>query len=213
MSLTISSANLCEHIYASISQVCKPAQRRSAASHPMDAMCLHVELYEKAEHSGGFNLDASPDSEELRLQFTKDAASGVNTAILCLGGERGAFLSHTRSKLRLHRDLPTFDEMWRIIPVPEECTFAIMCLGQEEGFYLVHWDGEVYLTPNAWNLGPLQWHIETQDDGYKIFCFSEDSLKYLSHANRRLFLQRAYRGAGELWQFSTEEVAESDAKC
>ena len=54
-------------------------------------MCLVVELHQKAEDSGGFDLDASPDSEELDVQFSEDAPSGVVTALLCLGGKRGLF--------------------------------------------------------------------------------------------------------------------------
>ena len=109
--MRISTGSQLEHLYASISQVCRPAQEKPTASHPFDAMCLVVELHQKTEDSGGFVLDASPDSEELDLQFSEDAASGVVTALLCLSGERGAFLSHASSSLRLQTRLQAAVEM------------------------------------------------------------------------------------------------------
>ena len=63
--------------------------KKSPRQATFDAMCLVVELHQKAEDSGGFDLDASPDSEELDLQFTEDAPSKVVTALLCLGGDTG----------------------------------------------------------------------------------------------------------------------------
>ena len=92
--------------------------------------------------SGGFDQNASPDLKELDVQFSEDATSGVVTSLLCLGGERGAFLSHASSSLRLLLGLHSAGEMWPIIPDPQDCTFAIMCLGQEEGLfraYLMVW--------------------------------------------------------------------------
>ena len=83
-----------------------------------------------------FDRNASPDLKELDVQFSEDATSGVVTSLLCLGGERGAFLSHASSSLRLLPGLHTAGEMWRIIPDPQDCTSAIMCLGQEEGLFL-----------------------------------------------------------------------------
>ena len=168
MSLRNSTAKQLGHLYASISQVCRPAQKKVPATHPSDAMCLVEELHQKAEDSGGFDLDASPDFEELDLQFSEDAASAVVAALQCLGGERGTVLSHAGSSLRLKSGLHTDGETWLIMPVPEDCTFAIMCLGQEMGLFLAHWDGEVYLTPNSCELSPLQWYVEKQWDGYKI---------------------------------------------
>ena len=204
MSLRNSTAKQLGHLYASISQVCRPAQQKAPATHPSDAMCLVEELHQKAEDSGGFDLDASPDFEELDLQFSEDAASAVVAALQCLGGERGTVLSHAGSSLRLKSGLHTDGETWLIMPVPEDCTFAIMCLGQEKGLFLAHFDGEVYLTPNSCELSPLQWYVEKQWDGYKISCYSKRSWMYLSHACGRVFLQRAFLGAGELWQFWTE---------
>ena len=90
------------------------------------------------------------------------------------------------------------------MPVPEDCTFAIMCLGQEMGLFFAHWDGEVYLTPNSCELSPLQWYVEKQWDGYTISCYSKRSWMYLSHACGKVFLQKAFLGAGALWQFWTE---------
>ena len=153
-------------------------------------MCLVEKFYEKAEDSGGFDLDASPDIEELDLQVSEDAASAVVAALHCLGGEQGAFLSHASSSLRLQSELH-----------PE---FAIMCLGQERGLFLAHYDGEVYLTPNSCDLSPLRWYVQKQWDGYTISCYSKWSWMYLSHACGRVFLQKAFLGAGELWQFWTE---------
>ena len=142
MSLRISTATQLEHHYASISQVCRPAQEKPTPSDPSGAMHLVVELHQRAEDSGGFDYNASPDSKELDVQFSEDATSGVVTALLCLGGERGAFLSHASSSLRLLLGLHSAGEMWPIIPDPQDCTFAIMCLGQEEGLfraYLMVW--------------------------------------------------------------------------
>ena len=101
-------------------------------------MCLVEKLHPKAEDSGGFDLEASPDTEELDLQVSEDAASAVVAALHCLGGERGAFLSHASSSLRQQPGLHTAGEMWRIISDPQDCTFAIMCLGQEEGLFRAH---------------------------------------------------------------------------
>ena len=178
--------------------------RKAHGKATFDAMCLVVEVHQQAEDSGGYDLDASPDSEELDLQISEDVPSGVVTALLCLGGERGACLSHANSTLRLQSGLQGAGEAWRIIPAPKECTFAITCLGQEEGLFLAHFDGEVYLTPNSWNLSSLQWYVEKYLDGYRISCYSRGSWMYLSHACGRVFLQRAFLGAGELWQFLTE---------
>ena len=110
------------------------------------------EAHQKVEDSGGFDLDASPDTEELDLQVCEDAASAVVVALHCLGGERGDFLSHASSSLRLQSELHPDGETWLIMPVPGDCTFAIMCLGQERGLFLAHYDGEVYLTPHACDL-------------------------------------------------------------
>ena len=106
-------------------------------------MCLVEKLHQTDEDSCCFDLDASPDSEELDLQVSEDAASAVVAALHCLGGERGAFLSHASSSLRLQSELHPAGETWLIMPVPEDCTFAIMCLGQEMGLCFAHWDGEV----------------------------------------------------------------------
>ena len=78
--------SLCEHLAGM-----QASSRKAPATHPSDAMCLVEELHQKAEDSGGFDLDASPDSEELDLQVSEDAASVVVAALHCLGGERGAF--------------------------------------------------------------------------------------------------------------------------
>ena len=42
-----------------------------------------------AEYSGGFDLDASPNSEGLQLRLPQDAPSKVVTALLCPGGDTG----------------------------------------------------------------------------------------------------------------------------
>ena len=136
--------------------------------------------------------------------MSDDATSAVVVALQCLGGERGDFLSHASSSLRLKSELHPASEAWLIMPVPEDCTFAIMCLGQEKGLFLAHFDGEVYLTPNSCELSPLQWYVEKQWDGYTISCYSKRSWMYLSHACGNEFLQKAFLGAGELWQFWTE---------
>ena len=68
--------------------------KKSRRQSTFDAMCLVVELHQEAEDSGGFDRDVSPDSEELDLQFSEDAPSEVVRALVCLGGEHGAFLSH-----------------------------------------------------------------------------------------------------------------------
>ena len=167
-------------------------------------MCLVEKLHQKAEDSGGFDLDASPDTEELDHQVSEDAASGVVAALHCLGGERGAFLSHASSSLRLQFGVPSDGETWLVMPVPEDCTFAIMCLGQEGGLFLAHYAGQVYLTPNSCDLSSLRWYVQKQCDGYTISCYSKWSWMYLSHACGRVFLQKAFLGAGELWQFWTE---------
>ena len=60
-------------------------------------MCLVENLHQKAEDLGGFDLDAFPDTEELDFQDSEDVASNVVAALHCLGGERGAFLSHASS--------------------------------------------------------------------------------------------------------------------
>ena len=70
-------------------------------------MCLVEKLHQKAEDSDGFDLDASQDTEELDLQVSEDVSSNVVAALQCLGGERGAFLSHASSSLRLQFGVPT----------------------------------------------------------------------------------------------------------
>ena len=176
-------------------------------------MCLLEKLYQKAEDSGFFDLDASLDTEELDLQVSEDAVSAVVAVLHCVGGERGAFLSHATSSLRLQSELHPDGETWAIMPVPEDCTFAIMCCGQTRGLFLAHYQGEVYLTPNLCDLSPLSWYVQKQWGGYTISCYSNCSWMYLSHACGRVFLQKAFLGAGELWQLWTEQVARSDIKC
>ena len=63
MSLRISTKKQLEHLCASISQVCRPAQKNAPDAHPSDAMCLVEDLQQKAEDCGGFDLDASPEIE------------------------------------------------------------------------------------------------------------------------------------------------------
>ena len=164
-------------------------------------MCLSVELHQKAEDSGGFDQDVSPDSEELDLEFSEDTPSGVVRALVCLGGEHGAFLSHAGWSLTTRSGLQGADDVWHIIPALQNCTFTITCLDRGVKLYLAHYDGEVYLTPSAGNLSDLQWYVEKQSDGYTICCYSRGSRMYLSHSFGRVFLQWAYRGAGELWKF------------
>ena len=166
-------------------------------------MCLAEKFPQEGEDSGGFEQDAFSDLEELDFQVSDDAASSVVAALHCLGGERGAFLSHASSSLRLQSELHPDGATWLIMPIPEDCTFAIMCLGHERGLFLAHYDGEVYLTPNACDLCPLRWYVQKQWDGYTISCYSKWSWKYLSHAHAWVFLQKGFRGAGELWQFWT----------
>ena len=78
---------------------------KAHTSHPFDALCLLVEIHQKAEDSDGFDLDASPDCGKLNLQFSEDAASSVVAALLCLSGERGTFESHASSSLQLQTRL------------------------------------------------------------------------------------------------------------
>ena len=160
-------------------------------------MCLVENLHQKAEDLGGFDLDAFPDTEELDFQDSEDVALNVVVALHCLGGERGDFLSHASSSLRLQSELHPNGETWPIMPVPEDCTFAIMCLGQERGLFLAHFDGEVYLTPNSCELSPLQWYVEKQWDGYTISCYSKRSWMYLSHACGRVFFAN---GLSRIWR-------------
>ena len=54
-------------------------------------MSLVLKLHQKVEDSGGFVLDASPDTEELDLQVREDAPSGVVAALHCLGGQEELF--------------------------------------------------------------------------------------------------------------------------
>ena len=143
-------------------------------------MCLAEKFPQEGEDSGGFEQDAFSDLEELDFQVSEDAASSVVAALHCLGRERGAFLGHASSSLRLQ--------------------FAIMCIGHESGLCLAHYDGEVYLTPNACDLCPLRWYVQKQWDGYTISCYSKWSWQYLSHAHASLFLQKGFKGAGDLWQ-------------
>ena len=185
------------------SLICRPAQEMPQTL-TLRRNESRSEAHQKVEDSGGFDLDASPDTEELDLQVCEDAASAVVAALHCLGGERGDFLSHASSSLRLQSELHPDGETWLIMPVPGDCTFAIMCLGQERGLFLAHYDGEVYLTPHACDLCPLRWYVQKQWDGYTISCYSKWSWMYLSHACGRVFLQKAFLGAGELWQFWTE---------
>ena len=91
-----------------------------------------VEHHQKAEVSGGFDQNASRDSKKLDVQFSEDAKSKVDTALLCLGGERGALLSHASSSLRLQPGRHTAGEMWRLSSDPQDCTFTIMCFGQKK---------------------------------------------------------------------------------
>ena len=63
--------------------------KKSPRQATFDAMCLVVELHQKAEHSGGLDLDASPNSEGLQLHLPEDAPSKVVTALLCPGGDTG----------------------------------------------------------------------------------------------------------------------------
>ena len=198
MSLRISTAAQLKHHHASILQVCRPAQEMPTPSDPSGAMHFVVEHHQKAEVSGGFDQNASRDSKKLDVQFSEDAKSEVDTALLCLGGERGALLSHASSSLRLQPGRHTAGEMWRIIPDPQDCTFTIMCLGQEEGLFLAHFHGEVYLTPNSCERSSLQWHVEKHQDDYKVACYSKSSWMNLSHACGKVFLQWAFLGAGEL---------------
>ena len=149
------------------------------------------EAHQKVEDSGGFDLDASPDTEELDLQVREDAASGVVAALHCLGGEGRAFLSHASSSLRLQFGVPSDGETWLVMPVPEDCTFAIMCLGQERGLFLAHHDGELYLTSNSCDLSPLRWYGLKQWDGFTISCYSKWSWLYLSRARGRVFCRRS----------------------
>ena len=51
--------------------------KKSPPQSTFDAMCLSVELHQKAEDSGGFDRDVSPESEELDLQFNEDTPSRV----------------------------------------------------------------------------------------------------------------------------------------
>ena len=146
-------------------------------------------------------LDASADFEVLDLQFTENTPSGVVTAHLCLGGEHQSFLSDANSRLRLQSALQGAGDMWRIIPVDQTCTFLIMCPGKEVELFLAHFDGEVYLTPNEWKLSSLQWYVEKHKNGYTICCYSKGSWMYLSHACGSVFLQWAFLGVGEQWQF------------
>ena len=163
-----------------------------------------VEVHPHSEDSGGYDLDSAPVPEELDFLISEDVPSGVVAALLCLGGERGCCLSHARSTLWLQLGVRGAGEVWRIIPSPQECSFRIMCLGQEEGLFLGHDDGQVYLKSNSCNLCSLQWYVEKHLDGYRISCYSKGSWMYLSHACGRVFLQTAYLGSGELWQFLTE---------
>ena len=167
-------------------------------------MCLVEKLHQKAEDSGGFDQDAFSDIEELDFQVSDDAASAVVAALHCLGGERGAFLSHASSSLRLQSELHPDGATWLIMPIPEDCTFAIMCLGQERGLFLAHYDGELYLTSNSCDFSPLRWYVQEHWDGYTISCYSKWSWMCLSHAHAWVFLQKGFGGAGELWQFWTK---------
>ena len=118
-------------------------------------MCVVAKLYQQAEDSRSFDLDAFPHSEELDLHMSDDATSVVLVALQCLGGETGDFLSHASSSLRFKLELHPASEAWLIMPLPEDCTFAIICLGQDKGLFLAHWDRQVYLTPNSCELSPL----------------------------------------------------------
>ena len=178
--------------------------RKAHGKARFDAMCLVVEFLQQAENSGGYDLAASPDPEELDLQISEDVPSVVVTALLCLGGECGYRLSHANPTLRLQSGLQGAGEAWRIMPASQECTFAITCRRQEEVFFLAHFDGEVVLAPNSCNLCSSQWYVEKHLDGYTISCYSRGLWMYLSHACSRVFLQTAYLGAGELWQLLTE---------
>jgi len=155
-------------------------------------MCVVAKLYQQAEDSRSFDLDAFPHSEELDLHMSDDATSAVVVALQCLGGERGHVLSHAGSSLRLKSGLHTDGETWLIMPDPWACTFAIMCLGQEEGLLVPHFDGEVYLKPNWCELSPLQWYVEKQWDGFTISCYSKSSWMYRSHACDRGVLAESF---------------------
>ena len=167
-------------------------------------MCLAANFHPKDENLAGIDLDAFSDLEGLDYQVSDDASLAVVAALHCLGGERGAFLSHASSSLRLQSELHPDGATWLIMPIPEDCTFAIMCLGQERGLFLAHHDGELYLTSNSCDFSPLRWYVQEQWDGYTISCYSKWSWKYLSHAHAWVFLQKGFKGAGELWQFWTK---------
>ena len=150
-------------------------------------MCLVVELHQKAEDSGGFDRDVSPESEELDLQFSEDTPSGVVRALMCLGGEHGAFLSHANWSLTLRSGLQGADDVWHIIPVLQKCTFTITCLDRGVELFLAHYGGEVYLTLSSVNFSDLQWYVDKHLDGYIICCYSRCSWMYLSHAFGSVF--------------------------
>ena len=178
--------------------------RKAHGKATFDAMCLVVEVLQQAENSGGLDLAVSPDPEEPDLQISEDVPSVVVTALLCLGGECGYRLSHANSTLWLQSGLQGADAAWRIMPASQEQTLAITCLRQGEDLFLSHFDGVVSLALNSCNLCSSQWYVEKHLDGYTISCYSRGLWMYLSHACSRVFLQTAYRGAGELWQLLTE---------
>ena len=131
------------------------ASSKSQSTYPSGAMCVVAKLYQQAEDSRSFDLDAFPHSEELDLHMSDDATSVVLVALQCLGGETGDFLSYASSSLRFKSELHPASEAWLIMPLPVDCSFAIICLGQDKGLFLAHWDRQVYLTPNSCELSPL----------------------------------------------------------
>ena len=56
-------------------------------------MCLIENLHQKADDLGGFDLDASPDTEELDLQVSEDVSSNVVAALTVLAGNEELFQS------------------------------------------------------------------------------------------------------------------------
>ena len=64
-------------------------------------------------------------------------------ALVRLGREHRAFLSHANWNLTLRSELQGADDLWHIIPVVQECTFTATCLDRGVDLFLAHIDDEV----------------------------------------------------------------------